>query len=95
MLVLNVPTAKGSLARGREYQPSGRVPTTPLSFEEYAVKLTQAQDLAREQRSELRQARLVKEMEAWGALFEDLDGDGWEDLAVPNGFVTGEDPDDL
>jgi hypothetical protein len=32
---------------------------------------------------------------AWGALFADFDSDGWPDLAVPNGFVTGSDPDDL
>ncbi len=32
---------------------------------------------------------------AWGAVFSDLDNDGWRDLFVPNGFVTGEDPEDL
>ena len=32
---------------------------------------------------------------AWGSLFVDLDEDGWQDLYVPNGFVTGQDPADL
>ena len=32
---------------------------------------------------------------AWGAIFTDLDGDGRRDLFVPNGFVTGADPEDL
>ena len=32
---------------------------------------------------------------AWGGLFTDLQNDGRPDLFVPNGFVTGEDPDDL
>lgn len=32
---------------------------------------------------------------AWGALFVEFDNDGWRDLFVPNGFVTGEDPEDL
>ncbi|MDP6538911.1 MAG: VCBS repeat-containing protein [Planctomycetota bacterium] len=32
---------------------------------------------------------------AWGALFVDLDNDGWQDLFVPNGFVTNHRSDDL
>jgi hypothetical protein len=32
---------------------------------------------------------------AWGALFADLDNDGWQDLLSPNGFFTGEKTDDL
>jgi len=32
---------------------------------------------------------------AWGSNFVDLNNDGWEDLVVANGFVTGEDKDDL
>ena len=32
---------------------------------------------------------------AWGSVATDLQNDGWPDLVVPNGFVTGEDPDDL
>ncbi len=32
---------------------------------------------------------------SWGSVFTDLDNDGWEDLLVANGFVTGEVPDDL
>ncbi|MEZ6017435.1 MAG: FG-GAP-like repeat-containing protein [Planctomycetota bacterium] len=32
---------------------------------------------------------------AWGGLAFELDGDGWPDLYVPNGFVTGTNPDDL
>jgi hypothetical protein len=32
---------------------------------------------------------------AWGAIFAEFDNDGWPDVFVPNGFVTGEDPEDL
>lgn len=32
---------------------------------------------------------------AWGARFVDLDNDGFEDIYVPNGFVTGPDTGDL
>ncbi|MEM7388137.1 MAG: VCBS repeat-containing protein, partial [Verrucomicrobiota bacterium] len=32
---------------------------------------------------------------SWGSIFADLDQDGWEDLVVANGFVTGRVPDDL
>lgn len=32
---------------------------------------------------------------AWGGRFTDFNGDGFEDMYVPNGFVTGPDPDDL
>jgi hypothetical protein len=32
---------------------------------------------------------------AWGGRFVDLDGDGWEDLVVPNGFITGRDERDV
>jgi len=32
---------------------------------------------------------------AWGSLFFDMNNDGWEDLIVANGFITGEDPADL
>lgn len=32
---------------------------------------------------------------AWGSLFADLNNDGWEDLYVANGFITGPNPDDL
>ncbi|MBI86362.1 MAG: hypothetical protein CMJ81_24455 [Planctomycetaceae bacterium] len=32
---------------------------------------------------------------AWGSLFFDINNDGWDDLLVSNGFVTGEDPTDL
>ena len=32
---------------------------------------------------------------AWGALFTDFENDGWPDIFVPNGFVTGTDPQDL
>ncbi|REJ66573.1 MAG: VCBS repeat-containing protein [Planctomycetota bacterium] len=32
---------------------------------------------------------------AWGCQFADLNNDGWEDLLVANGFITGEQPDDL
>ena len=32
---------------------------------------------------------------AWGSLFADINNDGWEDLLVANGFVTGNLPGDL
>jgi hypothetical protein len=32
---------------------------------------------------------------AWGSLFADINNDGWDDLVVANGFVTGRMPDDL
>ncbi len=32
---------------------------------------------------------------AWGSLFVDVNNDGWEDLMVANGFLTGKKPDDL
>ncbi len=32
---------------------------------------------------------------AWGALFADLNNDGWQDLLSPNGFLTEERTDDL
>lgn len=32
---------------------------------------------------------------SWGGVFTDLDNDAWEDLLVPNGFVTGSDARDL
>lgn len=32
---------------------------------------------------------------AWASLFADLNNDGWDDLLVNNGYITGEKPDDL
>ncbi len=32
---------------------------------------------------------------SWGSLFADLNNDGWEDLLVANGMITGRQPDDL
>ena len=32
---------------------------------------------------------------AWSSVFVDLNNDGWEDLVVANGFVTGPDTTDL
>ena len=32
---------------------------------------------------------------AWGSRFADLNGDGWEDLIVANGFISTEDTGDL
>ena len=32
---------------------------------------------------------------AWGSIFSDINNDGWEDILVANGYVTGEDTDDL
>ena len=32
---------------------------------------------------------------AWASLFADIDNDGWQDLVIANGFVTGELKDDL
>ena len=32
---------------------------------------------------------------AWGSMPTDLNNDGWEDLVVANGYVSGRRPDDL
>jgi hypothetical protein len=32
---------------------------------------------------------------AWSSVFLDFNNDGWEDLLVANGYLTGEDPADL
>lgn len=32
---------------------------------------------------------------SWGAVGADINNDGWEDLLVANGYVTGKEPDDL
>ena len=32
---------------------------------------------------------------AWSSGFGDLNNDGWEDLVISNGFLTGREPDDL
>lgn len=32
---------------------------------------------------------------SWGSIFLDFNNDGWEDLFVANGFITGRQPDDL
>ena len=32
---------------------------------------------------------------AWSSIFTDLNNDGWEDLIVANGYITGSDTDDL
>jgi hypothetical protein len=32
---------------------------------------------------------------AWASKFVDLNNDGWPDLAIANGYITGEDPHDL
>jgi hypothetical protein len=32
---------------------------------------------------------------SWGSVFADLNNDGWQDLVVANGYVTGRVPDDL
>ena len=32
---------------------------------------------------------------AWGSIFVDVNNDGWEDIVVANGFVTGNRLDDL
>ena len=32
---------------------------------------------------------------SWASLFADIDNDAWPDLLVANGFITGDNPDDL
>jgi len=32
---------------------------------------------------------------AWSSVFADLNNDGWEDLIVANGYISGPRPDDL
>jgi hypothetical protein len=41
------------------------------------------------------QQRVTMGRWSWGSLFVDLDNDGWEDLLVTNGFITGSKTDDL
>ena len=40
-------------------------------------------------------ARVAVGRWSWASLFADLNNDGWEDLVVANGYVTGRVPDDL
>ena len=42
-----------------------------------------------------RQAGVTMGRWAWGSKFIDLTNDGWQDLVVANGYVTGDDADDL
>jgi hypothetical protein len=32
---------------------------------------------------------------AWSSVFADINNDGWDDLLVANGYLTGRDPRDL
>jgi hypothetical protein len=32
---------------------------------------------------------------SWSSVFADINNDGWDDLLVANGFLTGSDPQDL
>jgi hypothetical protein len=32
---------------------------------------------------------------AWGSLFVDINNDGWQDIYVANGFITGDNNTDL
>jgi hypothetical protein len=32
---------------------------------------------------------------AWSSLLVDVNNDGWEDVLVANGYITGDDTDDL
>ncbi len=41
------------------------------------------------------QAGVTQGRWSWGSLFADINNDGWEDLLVTNGFVTGDAVDDL
>ena len=41
------------------------------------------------------QSRITMGRWAWGSRFVDLNGDGWEDLIVANGFISAEDTGDL
>ncbi len=40
-------------------------------------------------------ARVAMGRWAWGSRFVDFNNDGWEDIAVPNGYITTEDSGDL
>jgi len=40
-------------------------------------------------------ARITFGRWAWGAMLTDLNNDGWRDIFVANGYITGEDPGDL
>ncbi|MDP6207169.1 MAG: FG-GAP-like repeat-containing protein [Roseibacillus sp.] len=51
-------------------------------------KGTEFQDVSEATRSHLGQW-------AWSSGFGDLNNDGWEDLVISNGFLTGREPDDL
>ncbi len=79
----------------RKFMPTAS-PETVRSFQHHARGNTLFKNLGDGTFADVsEEARVTMGRWAWGAIFTDFDDDGLSDLFVPNGFVTGEDPEDL
>ncbi|HUF61341.1 MAG TPA: VCBS repeat-containing protein [Verrucomicrobiales bacterium] len=94
--VSNMFSSAGSRVTGQDWFKPGGDPGLRARFQH----LTQGNTLLRN-RGGLRfedvsfSQRVHMGRWSWGSLFADLNNDGWEDLLVANGMITGRQPDDL